>query len=67
MKLKKPDVRIYKKALAALGVQPQETFYTDDRPELIESAGRLGIQGFVFRGVEQLKNDLMDAGIEISG
>ena len=67
MKLKKPDVRIYKKALAALGVQPQGTFYTDDRPELIESAGRLGIQGFVFRGVEQLKNDLMDAGIEISG
>lgn len=67
MKLKKPDIRIYKKALAALAVQPQETFYTDDRPELIESARAIGIQGFVFRGVAQLKNDLMDAGIKISG
>jgi glucose-1-phosphatase len=67
MKLKKPDIQIYKKTLAALAVQPEETFYTDDRPELIESAGRLGIQGFVFRGVEQLKNDLLNAGVEISG
>jgi len=66
MKLKKPDVRIYKKALAALAVKPQETFYTDDRPELIESARALGMQGFVFSGVEQLKNDLLNAGVKIS-
>ena len=67
MKLKKPDARIYKKALATLAVQPQETFYTDDRPELIESARALGMQGFVFRGVEQLKTDLLNAGVKING
>ncbi len=66
MKLKKPAAQIYEKALATLAAAPQETFYTDDRPELIESARDIGIRGFVFRGVEQLKNDLMAAGIEIS-
>ncbi|MFA5156539.1 MAG: HAD family phosphatase [Candidatus Omnitrophota bacterium] len=65
MKLKKPDAGIYKKTLETLGVLPHEAFYTDDRPELIESAAGLGIQAFVFKGVEQLKDDLLAAGVEI--
>jgi len=67
MKLKKPDARIYKKALAMLTAAPQETFYTDDRPELIESARQVGLQGFVFKGIEQLKKDLENAGVKIRG
>jgi HAD superfamily hydrolase (TIGR01509 family) len=67
MKLKKPDARIYKKALAVLAARPEETFYTDDRQELIESSRKLGIQGFVFKGVKQLKKDLKDAGVKING
>jgi glucose-1-phosphatase len=63
MKLKKPDAQIYQRALAVLGVMPEEVFYTDDRPELIESSRQLGIQGFVFKDFEQLKNDLLSAGI----
>ncbi len=63
LKLTKPDPLIYKKVLSVLGVLPQEAFYTDDRPELIEAANRLGIKGFVFTGVKQLKEDLSKSGI----
>lgn len=59
----KPDPDIYQKALEVLKAEPQNVFYTDDRIELVESANRLGIKGFVFRGVEQLKSDLLASGI----
>ena len=58
LKLKKPDPLIYKKALDILSVLPEETFYTDDRQELIEQSRCLGICGFVFKGIEQLSRDL---------
>jgi len=64
MKLKKPDADIYRKALDTLAVSAEETFYTDDRPELIESARKLGIKGFVFKGIEQLEADLKNAGVK---
>lgn len=60
---RKPSPLIYQKALEALGASPQNTFYTDDRSELIQSANRLGIKGFVFKGIEQLNRDLASAGI----
>lgn len=63
--LRKPQSQIYQKALEILGVSPGDCFYTDDRPELIESAKGLGIKGFVFRDSEQLKKDLQGAGINI--
>jgi FMN phosphatase YigB (HAD superfamily) len=59
----KPDPRIYRKALDVLALPAQAVFYTDDRPELIEGARALGIRGFVYRGVEQLKIDLSACGI----
>lgn len=63
LKLKKPSPLIYKKSLDKLGVSAQEAFYTDDRPELIEEARRLGIHGYVFRDIEKLKDDLSDCKI----
>lgn len=63
LRLMKPDPLIYKKALGILGVRPQEAFYTDDRPELVESAKGLGIKGFLFKGPEQLKDDFIASGI----
>lgn len=62
----KPDHAIYKKLLEELKVSAEEAFYTDDRPELVESAKKLGIRGFVFKGVEQLKRDLLKEGVEIN-
>lgn len=62
----KPDPLIYKKALSLLGVgQPQEAFYTDDRPELVSQAEQLGIKAALFRGFEQLQRDLSSAGVKI--
>lgn len=61
----KPEIRLYSKALEILGAEAADTFYTDDRPELVESAKSLGIRGFVFQGVEKLKRDLLGAGVNI--
>ncbi len=63
---RKPDPLIYKKALDLLRAAPKNTFYTDDRAELIAKARTLGIRGFVFSGVEQLKKDFLDSGINIT-
>ena len=61
----KPDHAIYRKTLEALGSEPQDVFYTDDREDLVESARQLGIHGFVFKDVETLKADLLGAGVTI--
>ncbi|MFH1442214.1 MAG: HAD family hydrolase [Candidatus Omnitrophota bacterium] len=65
LKLKKPDPLIYKKALELLNVPAENVFYTDDREELIEESLRQGINGFVFKGFDQLKSDLSASGIII--
>lgn len=62
----KPNHLIYKKALEDLKAEPQNVFYADDRAELVESARELGIKGFVFSSVEQLKKDLTASGVNIS-
>jgi putative hydrolase of the HAD superfamily len=59
----KPNKLIYEKTLQALGVEPENTFYTDDRPDLIKSAQELGIKAFVFQGFKQLKADLLSVGV----
>ena len=59
----KPEPEIYSKAISSLGVLPEEIFYVDDRPELIDQAIKLGIRGFVFKGAGQLKIDLASCGI----
>lgn len=61
----KPDPEIYRKALEYFAVEPGKVFYTDDRQELVSSAQNMGIKSFVFRGVQQLKNDLLASGITI--
>ncbi len=59
----KPNPLIYNKTLKILRLTPEEVFYTDDRPELIQAARSLGIRGFVFRGAAQLKEDLLSSGV----
>lgn len=62
----KPDHSIYRKMLEALGVKPEEAFYTDYRTELVQSARELGMNCFAFTSVEQLKKDLLASGVNIS-
>lgn len=66
VKARKPSPLIYKKTLELLETSPSEVFYTDDRLELAQSAKELGIKGFVFRGIEQLKKDLINSGVYIN-
>jgi len=63
---RKPQIQIYQLALEIIDVAGPSIFYTDDRPELIAGAQALGIKGFVFEGVEKLKRDLLDSGININ-
>jgi putative hydrolase of the HAD superfamily len=65
LKMKKPDPLIYQRALEILDAEPESVFYTDDRPELVETANRLGIRGFVFKDIAQLKQDFLAVGIQI--
>jgi putative hydrolase of the HAD superfamily len=61
--LVKPDQRMYRRALEILSARPESTFYTDDRAALVASANQLGIRGFVYQGVERLKQDLSSCGV----
>jgi putative hydrolase of the HAD superfamily len=63
--LRKPDPLIYQKALQVLGVSlPARVFYTDDRPELVAKARELGLRSVVFKGLQQLKRDLENSGVD---
>jgi len=59
----KPDKEIYNSVIRELKVCPEEIFYTDDRPELVQSAKSLGIRGCVFTDFARLISDLKDNGI----
>ncbi|HNW39221.1 MAG TPA: HAD family phosphatase [Candidatus Omnitrophota bacterium] len=59
----KPEKAIYDLVIRDLGVNPEEIFYTDDRPELVESARALGICACVFGSFNQLISDLKKNGI----
>lgn len=65
LRVRKPDPAIYQKMLQMLRLKAEEVFYTDDRPELIESARQLGINSCVFSGSRQLKDDLLSYGVRI--
>ncbi len=62
----KPSPLIYKKVLEILCLSAEQVFYTDDRPELVQESRLLGIRGFVFHGVKQLKKDLAVSGVRIN-
>jgi putative hydrolase of the HAD superfamily len=46
--IRKPDVRIYRFALDALGVKPKECLFVDDYPDRVEAACELGICSILF-------------------
>jgi HAD superfamily hydrolase (TIGR01509 family) len=47
--ISKPDVRIFRTALAALGEPPDQTVFVDDWPDHIEAANGLGMRGIWLR------------------
>ncbi|MFH0877461.1 MAG: HAD family phosphatase [Candidatus Omnitrophota bacterium] len=55
---RKPDVLIYRRAMADAGVRPQNVLYTDDRKDLIQEAKKLGIRTLLFKNVKDFTNQL---------
>ena len=60
----KPEAAIYHDVLHKLGTHPEETLFIDDKPENIEAAHALGIRGLVFTTPDQLRADLIAAGLD---
>lgn len=59
----KPDPRMYQAVLAALNMEPAETFFTDDHPANIQAAHSLGMAGVVFGGYDALVLELARLGV----
>jgi len=48
-KIRKPDVRIYRRAIRACRAKPQQIFYIDDRKDQTSAAQSIGIEAFTFK------------------
>jgi len=48
MGLRKPDPKIYERALDMMGVLPSECVFVDDSPERVAAAAKLGIESILF-------------------
>jgi putative hydrolase of the HAD superfamily len=59
----KPDPEIYRHVLKELGTLPEETLFLDDKLVNIQAARALGIRAIHFSTVEQLRADLIVAGL----
>jgi putative hydrolase of the HAD superfamily len=59
----KPDPEVYRRALARLGFRPEETLFTDDKPENVEGAVAAGLHGHVHQGPAALKARLKELGL----
>ncbi len=62
--LAKPEPEIYHLLLERLGTAPEETLFLDDKLINIEAARHLGLQALQFSTVEQLRQDMITAGLD---
>lgn len=58
----KPDPAIYQHVLEKLGTAAEETIFIDDKQVNIDAASALGMKGFLFTDIQQLRKDLEAAG-----
>jgi glucose-1-phosphatase len=61
--LRKPDPKLYHRALDHFDVEPGEAVFIDDLPTNIESAKNIGIKALLYQGVEPLKMELSKLGV----
>lgn len=59
VKLIKPDPRIFQLLLQRFDLKAEETVFIDDNPNNVAAAQNLGIHGIVFKGAEELRQQLM--------
>jgi len=58
----KPSLQFFKKAIAEANAPLTQCFYTDDVPEFIEGAKRVGLDGEVFTSANSLRKQLIERG-----
>lgn len=63
--LAKPDTAVYLHAARVLAVEPEECFFTDDRPENVEGARAAGMHAEVFAGRTHLAGCLRALGLPL--
>lgn len=56
--MRKPDPRIFQKALEIAQVKPEESIYFDDRPMLVNAAKKLGMNAILHEKFQTTKNIL---------
>ena len=54
----KPEREIYEIVLKKLSIKPAETVFIDDREDFVEGAKKIGLKTILFKGVQQLKEEL---------
>lgn len=64
LRMAKPDPAIYHHVLTELGAKPEETLFLDDKLVNIEAARALGFKAIQFSNVENLRADLIAAGLD---
>ncbi len=63
-KIRKPDARIYRKAIKACRAVAGEIFYIDDREDLTEAASALGLKTFTYKNnAKELTKKMKETGI----
>jgi putative hydrolase of the HAD superfamily len=55
---KKPDVRIFQKAMEWASIEPEKILFIDDIKDHVEAAASLGMQGIHFISTPQLREEL---------
>ena len=63
--LRKPDPKIYKLALQRAGAAPSASVYVDDRPELVQAGGAVGLTAIRFEDGRQLEAELSALGVSV--
>ena len=63
----KPEPALFHAALARAGARPSDALYADDRPELVEAARAMGIDGFVVRNPDAFADELQRRGFLAPG
>lgn len=66
-KLLKPQPELYQILLREYKLKGEECFFTDDLNINVEAAMLAGMSGAVFRGADELRRSLRQAGVPVSG
>jgi len=61
---RKPEKKIYELTVQRLGSQPGQSVFIDDKPEYINGAKQAGLNTILFENINQLKNALVEIGVE---